>query len=200
MSAREVGEQLCCSEKLVRAWEEGSPLPNEGTYRKLLDALDLDKESLPPAHIRPSPVVLGGHIRRRREALAMTQGELALHLGVTPGAIFRWESGKALPKQSNRERVSRFLGQSIYTLYESFSSTPPMASALRLGTLGDLMRGKREELGMNQLELGRLLGVTKATISAWENGRERPRISYHVRLSEFLGMELEELTGLVRQL
>ena len=182
----------------MRTWEDGAPLPNEETYLRLLDILDLDQESLPPALIRPSPTVLGRHIRHRREVLAMTQQELADRLRVSINAIFLWESGRALPKHRYRDRVSEFLGQNIYTLYASSPSTPPIAPDSEFRTLGDLMRRKRKELGLDQPALGRILGVTKVTISTWENGRKKPRIRYHVRLSEFLGLEVEEMIRLIR--
>ena len=54
-------------------------------YYRLLNLLDLDQESLPQALITPSPVVLGEHMRRRREELVMTQSEVGLHLGVSLG-------------------------------------------------------------------------------------------------------------------
>ena len=199
MSGREVGEQLGCHEKLVRAWEKGSPLPNKETHLRLLDVLDLDQKSLPAALIKPSPTVLGGHIRRRREALAMTQQELAFLLSVSPNAIFQWESGKALPKHIHRDRVSDFLGRNIYTPYASPPSTPPIAPDPAFRTLGDLMRRKRKELRLDQPALGRLLGVSRVTISTWETGAKKPMKRHQVRLSEFLGLEVEEMIGLMRQ-
>ena len=127
MSRREISEQFGLVERNVRTWEDGSPLPNEETYLRLLDILDLDQESLPPALIRPSPTVLGRHIRHRREVLAMTQQELADRLRVSINAIFQWEAGRALPKHSYRDRVSEFIGGNIYTLYASPPSTSPIA-------------------------------------------------------------------------
>ena len=98
------------------------------------------------------------------------------------------------------DRVSEFLGQDIYTLYASSPSTPPIAPDSEFRTLGDLMRRKRKELGLDQPALGRILGVTKVTINTWENGRKKPRIRLHtLRLSEFLGLEVEEMIGLMRQ-
>ena len=199
MSRREISEQFGLVERNVRTWEDGSPLPNEETYLRLLDMLDLDQESLPPALIRPSPAVLGRHIRHRREVLAMTQQELADRLRVSINAIFQWESGRALPKHSYRDRVSEFIGGNIYTLHESPPPTPSIAPDPEFRTLGDLMRHKREELRLDQPALGRLLGVRRITISTWETGAKKPRKRYQVQLSEFLGLEVEEMIGLMRQ-
>ena len=149
----------------------------------------LDSEAGTLEDLLPSPTVLGEHIRRRREELVMTQPEVGLHLSVDPQTIHRWESGKAFPTPMYRDRLSKFLGMSIYTL---------TAPAPEVGTLGGLMRRKRQELGLDQSALASLLGVGRSSISAWETGVFRPRKRYWVRLAEFLGLEIEEFVGLVR--
>ena len=40
---------------------------------------------------------LGNNIRRIRKQLGLTQEELALHVGVTPQAVSRWENGTGMP-------------------------------------------------------------------------------------------------------
>ena len=37
-------------------------------------------------------------------------------------------------------------------------------------TIGDIIRKKRKELDMNQEDLARIVGTTKATVSRWESG------------------------------
>ena len=61
------------------------------------------------------------------------------------------------------------------------------------------MRRKRKELRLDQPALGRLLGVSRVTISTWETGAKKPMKRHQVRLSEFLGLEVEEMIGLMRQ-
>ena len=43
------------------------------------------------------------------------------------------------------------------------------------------------------------LGVSRLTISTWETGAKKPMKRRQVRLSEFLGLEVEEMIGLMRQ-
>lgn len=37
-------------------------------------------------------------------------------------------------------------------------------------TIGDIIRNRRKELDMNQEDLARAVGTTKATVSRWESG------------------------------
>lgn len=40
--------------------------------------------------------------------------------------------------------------------------------------LGDNIRENREKLGINQVELAKLIGVSKQTVSNWENDNRIP--------------------------
>ena len=55
------------------------------------------------------------------------------------------------------------------------------------------LKSARLRLGMTQEQLGYELNVTKASVSAWENGREAPGFRLLPRLREVLGVSLDEL-------
>ncbi len=54
---------------------------------------------------------------------------------------------------------------------------------------------RRKELGITQDELADKLGVSRQSISKWENGECMPDSDKLIRLSDVLGMSLDELTG-----
>jgi transcriptional regulator with XRE-family HTH domain len=56
-----------------------------------------------------------------------------------------------------------------------------------LKTLGDHLRKKRLDLKLEQKELGKILGVSKATILNWERNRTSPRLDLLPRIVKFLG-------------
>ena len=53
----------------------------------------------------------------------------------------------------------------------------------------------REDVGLTQRQLADRLGVTTTTISAWENGRHEPRLTFAQTklLTEILKCSLEDL-------
>lgn len=57
-------------------------------------------------------MTFGKRVREAREKHGWSQGELARQLGVTPGCVSLWESGKREPKFYSVQRVSLALGVS----------------------------------------------------------------------------------------
>jgi transcriptional regulator with XRE-family HTH domain len=58
---------------------------------------------------------------------------------------------------------------------------------------GDRLREARVAAGMTQEELGFELGITKSSVSAWENGRETPSFRLLPELRRQLRRSLDEL-------
>lgn len=52
---------------------------------------------------------------------------------------------------------------------------------------------KREQLKLTQEQLGEIVGVKPNTISQYENGKRKPRGEVAIKLSEILGIPLEEI-------
>lgn len=60
-------------------------------------------------------------------------------------------------------------------------------------SFGDRLREARSASGLTQEQLGFAIGVTKASISAWENGRETPSFRVLADLRASLNRSLDEL-------
>ena len=60
-------------------------------------------------------------------------------------------------------------------------------------SFGDRLREARIATGMTQEQLGFALGVTKSSVSAWENNRETPGFRLLPSLRAELGRSLDEL-------
>lgn len=58
---------------------------------------------------------------------------------------------------------------------------------------GDRLREARVAAGLTQEQLGFALGVTKSSVSAWENGRETPGFKLLSELRRTLQRSLDEL-------
>jgi len=59
--------------------------------------------------------------------------------------------------------------------------------------VGNLISTLRGDKGLSQSELGSKLGVTNKAVSRWENGRGYPDTSLLLKLSEILGITVDEL-------
>ena len=57
------------------------------------------------------------------------------------------------------------------------------------------LRSARQIAGLTQEQLGFEVGVTKASVSAWENSREFPSFTVLLRLRQVLRLSLDELVG-----
>ena len=62
---------------------------------------------------------------------------------------------------------------------------------------GDKMKNRIEEIrnekGIRQEELAKLMGVSRQTISSLENGRYNPSILLAYKIAKFFGMTIEEV-------
>ena len=63
-------------------------------------------------------------------------------------------------------------------------------------TLGEKIRNLREEKGLTQPELAKLVGVSNGTVSFWENGVNEPKASYVRKLSTVFEVTSDYLLGL----
>ena len=66
--------------------------------------------------------------------------------------------------------------------------------------MGNAIAGKRKELGLTQEQLAECLGVTKAAVSKWEQGRSLPDVALVPLLASRLDLTLEELFAYEPQL
>ncbi|XAM45828.1 hypothetical protein TPDSL_23360 [Terrisporobacter petrolearius] len=61
--------------------------------------------------------------------------------------------------------------------------------------LGDNIRENREKLGINQVELAKLMGVSKQTVSNWENDNRIPPTQTLDKLADIFNVTTDSLLG-----
>lgn len=59
--------------------------------------------------------------------------------------------------------------------------------------VGERLKARRNELNLTQDQVAESLGITRQTMSNWENGRSYPDIERVIRLSELCALSLDEL-------
>ena len=62
---------------------------------------------------------------------------------------------------------------------------------------GKNLKMLREDKGLGQVELAKVLGVAKSTISLWENGLREPLLSSLVAIAYYFKISIDEIVGLV---
>ena len=58
------------------------------------------------------------------------------------------------------------------------------------------LRELRQEKKLGQIELAKLIGVSKGVISLWENGLREPSMSSLIAIAKFFKISIDELVGL----
>jgi transcriptional regulator with XRE-family HTH domain len=196
---RTVAEQLRVRVETVGLWENGLARPLPRHYGSIVRFLGYDPE--------PGDLTVAGRLRAVRRRLGLSQAEFAAKVGLDEGSVCRWESGSRQPSSWMAGRVAMILdhlekiagqhaaidGGDVGTLpLTYFDRTrwrrrPP--TALTDGeavTIGDRLRRRRLELGLSQVQLGKQLGVGRATVYRWERGECVPRGARANGLDRFL--------------
>ncbi len=63
---------------------------------------------------------------------------------------------------------------------------------------GNKIKQLRLSLGLNQVEFGRSLNVTKQSVCNWENGNIQPSIDMLIKISETYSVSTDYLLGLTK--
>ena len=74
------------------------------------------------------PEQLGSRIAARRRVLGLTQGQVAIHMGVSPQAVSTWERGLACPDLVFLDDLAELLNIGLEELLIG-NTTPCLASA-----------------------------------------------------------------------
>jgi transcriptional regulator with XRE-family HTH domain len=105
---------------------------------------------------------LGEHLRKRRIEQGLIQKEVAKQLGVNTWTYILWEQDRSTPTIRYYPSIFAFLG------YDPFPAPR---------TLSEQIATKRRSLGLSFREVADLLGVDEGTVSRWESGEWKPRMS-----------------------
>ena len=157
ISVPELALHLGVNPSSVLRWELGA-IPRKRMFRKIEDWFEGRTIVKVEASAGNPSVGLSCRLRQQREAMGITQSELASRLGFHARDIQRWERG-TYPTPDN-----------LRLLEEWLSERSPEHILARDGTLGGLIRQRRIEWGMTQEELAEEIRVSNGTVSKWELG------------------------------
>lgn len=196
---RTVAGQLGVREETVGLWENGLARPLPRHYGTIVTFLGYDPE--------PGDHTVARRLRAVRRRLGLSQADFAAKVGLDEGSVCRWESGRRRPSRWMANRVAVILDHLEKTVEEHAGTSgsdvemPPLTyfdrtrwrrrlpTALTGGeavTIGDRLRRRRLELGLSLVQLGKQLGVGRATVYRWERGECVPKGARANGLDKFL--------------
>ncbi|MCW1824047.1 helix-turn-helix domain-containing protein [Mycolicibacterium septicum] len=124
---------------------------------------------------RPKGGFDGSRLTAARERLGLTRTELARRLETEWEVVLQWETGECRPRPRSIPAIAAAVGVAIADLYHA-----PTGAA----TLAQL----RVAAGLNQTDIARALGVSRATVSQWERGTRPVPAKYHSTYRRLLGL------------
>ena len=57
----------------------------------------------------------------------------------------------------------------------------------------DAIKTRREQLGLTQNELAKIVGVTQGAVTQWENGISRPGVDTLCKLADVFGCKVDDI-------
>lgn len=119
------------------------------------------------------------------------QKELAKAIGVTDNTISYFVSGSRTPNTEQIIEIAKFLGVSTDYLLNGACDEPEDDNYF-VFRVGQLLK----QNNIKQTELGKILGVTRQTISLYMAGKAIPNINALKKLSNFFDVSADWLLGL----
>ena len=96
-------------------------------------------------------------------------------------SIINWEKRNRTPMYKNVRKIKEITGIEITNGFRDRRKSKPESDSL-----GEKLRKRRLELGLNQEELAHSLGVDTSTVTDWEKERHQPTKKSLEKLTKFL--------------
>lgn len=135
-------------------------------------------------------------IRRRREALGLSQAQVARTAGIHKQTFQRYESGEREPPLSVARDIAEALDVSLAELAGQVPiGLEPSAGATSLSVVGDVIQARRHELGLTQSRVASAAGIPLDQFQRYESGESELPLATAATLAEVLDISLAVLAG-----
>jgi transcriptional regulator with XRE-family HTH domain len=142
---------------------------------------------------------VGRQLRQRRMQAGLSRAAVAAAIGVAEESVRRWEKGGSRPSDA---AVAAYLGAVGGGVLDDADAGNRDNSNDDDGDgrrrhLADLLRRRRDELGISQAKAALSIGVAQATYAGWEICRATPGRELAPPLARFLGQPAAEVARLL---
>ena len=168
------------SERSLTNWE-GGRAPHVSSYPRIIQFLGTDPW--------PEPKTLPQKLQAERYRRGLTVAQAAAELGVDPSTLWWWEAGRRPHLLDHRRRIAAFLAAEGARMDDAQVPVPGPGEEAKVQALGELVRQRRQNLGLTLESAALSLGVNLWTLMNWEHDRRIPTDRYYPALIEFLGHE-----------
>ena len=175
LTQQALAEHLGVAPTTLAMWESTRVRVHVVMAERLCTVLDVELTSLtaePPGQgLDPRP------LRRRRRLAGMSRAEAAAALGVSVGALARYEAGERATPIPVVRRMARAYGRSVEELLPySGSRLVPLPPRRRWTPeeVPQAIRALRTAAGLTTVGLGRAVGRSGQAVASWEAGRSLP--------------------------
>lgn len=193
-SNQEVANKIDVSYSLAYKYKRGISGCSRKTIRRLMEAYDVDTQTLfgeTIPYIEYPLDDVGERIRQARVDAYLTVEDLAEELGVEVRTIIGWEWGESTPTRFTIEEIAY-----LTDLDDDEFFTMPLIEAKYLGPY---LKKVREERGMSKTEMGYVADVNSMTILQWERGRSTSKIQSLKYIADLVGISLREMAEISKE-
>lgn len=133
-------------------------------------------------------------IKNQRKLLQLTQMQLAQRTGVSHVTISDWERGSTTPKGKSLLRLAAALKVDVDTLlsglFNAEHAAAPVESAPYFNRCGSIIRALRENAGLSQPALAKIIGFSDVSVYKWEAAKVEPKLDSLIALSRVFGVNM----------
>ncbi|WP_339321399.1 helix-turn-helix transcriptional regulator [Paenibacillus sp. FSL W8-0194] len=143
--------------------------------------------------------VVGDRIKNLRELAGLTQLDLANRIGINNSVLSRIEAGKRSVEDHEMNKFADFFDvDTDYLLGRTITKKKNQSTENNQGEnvfRGDRVALWRKKRNLTQEELGKLVNVTKVSISGYESGNRSPDTETLQKLAEVFNVSTDYLLG-----
>lgn len=137
----------------------------------------------------------GSRLRLARERASLSRADVAAELQVSAESVRRWEQGGSKPSETVVDAYLRVVGSDVVPIASPLEEADDVVSD---DEVGEVLRRRRIELGLTQVEAAARVEVAQATWAGWEIGRARPGRELAAALAGFLAADLATVEALLQ--
>lgn len=145
-----------------------------------------------------SKTVVGQRITQLRKAQGLSLAELAAETGISVHTLSSYESGRRQPCWDAAVALERYFGVSGSYLRgeEDEPDDDTLPASAEPSRFPQVLKALRKARGLTQGELAATLGLSNATITAYETGLRVPTLPSVFALEQYFGVTAAALLGL----